>query len=735
MNDEALRQLLAQRHGTPHALLGAHPAEGGVFFRAWRPDASAVVVHQGDRVLPLVPREGFPGVFEGRLEQATLGAYELEVTTERGPERGRDAYAFLPTLGDADLHFVGEGRHLRLWERLGAHPRLHQGVQGTSFVVWAPNAEGVSVVGDFNRWDSRRHLLRSLGASGLWEIFVPGVGEGHRYKYELRPRGGAPFLKADPMAFRTEPPPLTASVVHDLKRYRWHDETWLKHRGQGDPATKPMSIYEVHLASWMRVPEDGNRSLSYRELATRLADHCDKLGFTHVELLPVAEHPFGGSWGYQVSGYYAPTARFGDPDDFRHLVDALHARGIGVIVDWVPGHFPRDAWALGRFDGTALYEHEDPRKGAHPDWGTLIFNFGRNEVRNFLVANALFWLEQYHVDGLRVDAVASMLYLDYSRKEGEWVPNSRGGRENEEAISFLQELNEAVRQQHPGVHVIAEESTSWPRVSRRDGLGFTHKWNMGWMHDTLSYFQKDPIYRQHHHHQLTFGLVYQYSEDFVLPLSHDEVVHGKRSLLQKMPGDDWQKFANLRALYAWMWAHPGKKLLFMGGEFAQWAEWNHDSSLDWHLADFGPHQGVLQLVTRLNALYRAEGALHEGDFWPRGFQWIQPDAATANVYAFVRRGHNAWREIVCVANLSPVVKQDWRVGVPAGGWWGEVLNTDALEFGGSGVVNAPRKAEPKAWEGQPGSLTITLPPLGVVWLAPIDEPKGAKQAAPEPGAA
>jgi 1,4-alpha-glucan branching enzyme len=512
-------------------------------------------------------------------------------------------------------------------------------------------------------------------------------------------------------------------VVHDLRHYHWSDQSWLDHRAREDWGHTPMSIYEVHLASWRRVPEEGNRSLTYRELAPLLVEHVRALGFTHVELLPVAEHPFGGSWGYQVTSYYAPTSRFGHPDDFRYLVDTLHQAGIGVIVDWVPAHFPRDAWALANFDGTALYEHADPRKGAHPDWGTLIFNFGRNEVRNFLVANALFWLDQYHVDGLRVDAVASMLYLDYSRQPGEWLPNRHGGRENEEAISFLRELNVAVKAAHPGAHVLAEESTAFPAVTKppaEGGLGFTHKWNMGWMHDTLKYFEHEPVHRKYHHHQLTFGLLYAYSENFVLPLSHDEVVHGKRSLLSKMPGDTWQQLANLRALLAWMWAHPGKKLVFMGTELGQWKEWNADGSLDWHLRDFEQHRKLGDLISRLNGLYRAEGALHETDFHPAGFQWIQADNAEANTYAFVRRGRNAWREIVCVANLSPVVRRGWKVGVPAGGTWTELLNTDGEEFGGSNVRNGPQVVNPDPWDGQPGSLTIDLPPLAVTWWGQLD---------------
>ncbi len=724
MRDEVLRQLLARRWANPHGILGAHPVGDALVFRVLRPDARAVPVHAGERSLELTPRTDFPGIFEGTLQGATPVPWELELRFDGGSTREKDPYAFLPTLGPADLHFVGEGRHRRLWERLGAHPLVHQGVSGVAFVVWAPNAQHVALVGDFNFWSDQRHPMRSLGPSGLWELFIPGATAGQRYKFLVTPQRGDAFLKADPLAFRTEVPPLSASVVHELGDYQWRDGDWLAARATHDARHRPLSIYEVHLGSWMREPSEGNRCLTYRELAPRLADWVHRMGFTHVELLPVAEHPFGGSWGYQVSGYYAPTARFGTPDDFRYLVDTLHQRGIGVLVDWVPAHFPRDAWALGQFDGTALYEHEDPRRGAHPDWGTLIFNFGRNEVRNFLVANALFWLEQYHVDGLRVDAVASMLYLDYSRKEGEWLPNQHGGRENEEAITFLRELNTAVKAAHPDALVIAEESTSWPRVSRparEGGLGFSHKWNMGWMHDTLSYFEKEPIYRKHHHHQLTFGSTYAYTEDFVLPLSHDEVVHGKKSLLSKMPGDDWQKFANLRALYAFMWAHPGKKLLFMGGEFGQVTEWNHDAQLPWDIAQVDRHAGLARLVARLNELYRAEGALFESDFWPPGFQWIQADAAEENVYVFVRRGRNAWREVVCVMSLSPVVRE-WRVGVPAGGWWQELLTTDAVQFGGSGVVNQPLKAEARPHDGQPGSIVVRLPPLGVAWWVPADEP-------------
>ncbi len=719
---EELRRLTSLRHGDPHRLLGAHPDPKGVFVRVFRPEATAVSALIHGTEVALAPRSGFPGLFEGVLARARPGdPYRLRVRYGTQQFELHDPYAVLPTLGEQDLYFAGEGRHLRLWERLGAHPILHQDVFGTAFAVWAPNAAGVSVVGDFNGWDGRIHPMRSLGSSGIWELFLPEVGEGARYKFELRPGDdGPPFLKADPYAFRAETPPLTASVVHDLGHYRWGDQEWLKRRAQAHREDQPISIYEVHLPSWRKVPEEGNRSLTYREAAPLLADHLERHGFTHLELLPIAEHPFGGSWGYQVSAYFAPTSRHGHPDDFRYLVDYLHQRGFGVLIDWVPGHFPRDAFALGRFDGSALYEHEDPREGAHPDWGTLIFNFGRHEVRNFLLANALFWLDEYHLDGLRVDAVASMLYRDYSRREGEWLPNAFGGRENLEAISFLKELNHTVTERVPGALVIAEESTAWPQVSRpvhEGGLGFSHKWNMGWMHDTLAYFSRDPLFRRYHHHQLTFGLLYAFSERFVLPLSHDEVVHGKRSLLSKMPGDDWQKLANLRALYGWMWAHPGKKLLFMGGELGQWNEWNHEASLDWHLHQSPPHAALGALVARLNGLFRSERALHAQDFDGGGFHWVQADSADLNVYAFLRKAHDA-RPVLVVANLSPMVREGYRLGVPMGGQWDVLLDTDQRSWGGSGAGQASAHAQPTPWDNQPCSLELRLPPLSVTWLAP-----------------
>jgi len=720
--DEQVRRLLDLSHPDPHSVLGMHPDGDGVVVRTFRPDAERVTVLPdfGGRV-PAVHRRG--GVFEARLNNRhDLFGYLVEVRYPGGATFTlRDPYSFPPTLGELDSHLAAEGRHERLWERLGAHPAHHRGTYGTSFAVWAPTARSVSVVGDFNAWDGRLHPMRAIGSTGIWELFVPDVGPGTRYKFEVRPgSGGARLLKADPLAFRTEAPPQTASVVHDLGRYQWRDAEFLKQRAASDPLRRPISIYEVHIGSWRRVVEEGDRPLTWAEAGAQLADYVAEMGFTHVELLPVAEHPFGGSWGYQVTGYFAPTARHGHPDEFRALIDALHARGIGVILDWVPAHFPTDAYALSRFDGTAVYEHEDPRQGAHPDWGTLVFNYGRNEVRNFLLASALFWLEEYHADGLRVDAVASMLYRDYSRKPGEWVPNKYGGRENEEAIALLKEVNERVRDLHPGALMIAEESTAFPRVTARaseGGLGFHLKWSLGWMHDTLDYFAADPIYRQWRHNLLTFGLMYIFTENFLLPLSHDEVVHGKGSLLTRMAGDDWQKFANLRALYGWMWAHPGKKLLFMGGEFAQRAEWNHDRSLDWHLLGAPAHAGVQRLVRDLNRIYREEPALFELDGDPAGFQWVQVHSADVNVLAFVRRSGE--RHVVAVANLSPVPRHGYRVGLPRAGEYREALNTDAVEYGGSGVGNHGRvQAEAVAHDGQPASAVVSLPPLGVVWLAP-----------------
>ncbi len=665
------------------------------------------------------------GLFEGVLQGRSLPLrYLLEIHFAGSSSVTLDdPYSFMPTLGELDLHLAAEGRHEELYEKLGAHPREMEGVEGVAFAVWAPSASSVSVVGDFNGWDGRLNPMRSLGPAGIWELFVPGISSGHAYKFEIRGKDGRLRLKADPFAFGTERPPATASVVFQSE-YSWGDEAWLEQRRVSEPHAAPISIYEVHLGSWRRNTLEQNRSLTYLELADELADYVVDLGFTHVELMPVMEHPFGGSWGYQVTGYFAPTARFGSPDDFRAFVDRLHGRGLGVILDWVPAHFPRDEFALARFDGTSLYEHEDPRRGAHPDWGTLVFNYGRNEVRNFLVANALYWLREFHGDGLRVDAVASMLYLDYSRKEGEWVPNPLGGREDLDAIEFLKELNAVVHAAEPGTIMAAEESTSWPGVSKptdAGGLGFGFKWNMGWMHDTLDYFTREPVHRLHHHDELTFGLIYAFTENFILPLSHDEVVHGKRSLLQKMPGDRWQRFANLRALYAHMWAHPGKKLLFMGCEFGQEQEWSHERSLDWHLLERADHGGVQTLVRDLNHIYRSEPALWELDFDAPGFRWLDANNADWNVLAFARFSADGAQALVAVGNFSPVPRQAYRVGLPRRGRWREVLNTDAAAYGGTNVVNGSVEAGGMPWHDQPFSAEVNLPPLGVLWLVPEEQ--------------
>jgi 1,4-alpha-glucan branching enzyme len=718
---ELVARLLAGDLADPHALLGRHG--NTVTVRA--PGAAAVAVAVGDRAVPMRLIDP-SGLFTATLGPAD-GDYRLRITADDGETTEvDDPYRFLPTLGELDLHLLGEGRHRHLWEMLGAQVRVHQGVAGTAFAVWAPNARSVRVVGDFNRWDGRAHPMRTMGVSGVWELFLPGIGPDALYKFEVLGAGGELKLRADPMAKAAEGAPGTASVV-TVSSYAWSDGAWLAARHSRDPLEGRMTTYEVHLGSWRTVPEEGGRSLTYRELAGPLVDHVADLGFTHVELLPVAEHPYTPSWGYQVTSYLAPTARYGTPDDFRFLVDAFHRRGIAVIVDWVPAHFPKDDWALARFDGTALYEHEDPRQGEHPDWGTLVFNFGRPEVRNFLLASALYWLDELHVDGLRVDAVASMLYLDYSRNPGEWVANAFGGRENLEAVAFLQEMNTVVHAEQAGVVTIAEESTAWPGVTKPvdvGGLGFTHKWNMGWMHDTLRYLELDPVHRRFHQHDLTFGLLYAFSEQFVLPLSHDEVVHGKGSLLTKLPGDRWQQLANLRALYAWMWAHPGRKLLFMGSEVAEDREWSESRSVSWHLLEAEWHRGVRDLVVALNQLQAAEPALWTGDFTPDGFRWIDTDDTDQSCLSFLRLGVGpdgaGARPVACVANFTPVPRHGYRVGLPTGGTWEVILNTDAADFAGSGTDVGPRlEAEARPWHGFGHSAVLTLPPLGVVWLAPI----------------
>ena len=624
-------------------------------------------------------------------------------------------------LTDYDLHLFNEGTHFRAWEKFGSHRATVDGVSGVHFAVWAPNADRVSVVGDFNRWDGRVHVMRSLASSGVWELFIPDLAEGACYKYEVRTRAGHLLEKADPYARRFEVPPNSASVIWTEGRYEWGDEEWLHDRpsfaGWHD---RPMSIYEVHLGSWRRIPEQGNRYLSYRELADTLVPYVREMGFTHIELMPVMEHPFSGSWGYQVIGFFAPTSRFGTPDDFRYFVDVCHRHGVGVLLDWVPGHFPKDQHGLAQFDGTALYEHADPRQGEHKDWGTLIFNYGRNEVRSFLMSNALFWLEQFHIDGLRVDAVASMLYLDYSRKAGEWIPNQYGGRENLEAVTFLQQLNTETHGRVPGTITVAEESTAWPGVSRPTyvgGLGFTYKWNMGWMHDILQYTNEDPVHRRWHHGQITFSMLYAFTENFVLPFSHDEVVHGKRALLDKMPGDLWQKQATLRALYGYMFGHPGKKLLFMGSEFGQWREWNVDASLDWHLLDDSMHRGLQRWVHDLNHTYQREASLHQVDFEPSGFSWIDCNDNENSVISMIRRARDPQDFTVMVANFTPVPRPGYRVGVPDAGWYRELLNSDAAMYGGSNMGNGGGvEAVDQPSHGFAHSVAVTIPPLGFVML-------------------
>jgi 1,4-alpha-glucan branching enzyme len=672
-------------------------------------------LHAGDDMPPKKTKPGkSPTVTNGPNKQGSSPS----VSEGAGTKTMSPALEFPPILSDLDLHLFGEGKHLRIYEKLGAHVISDGGKRGVTFAVWAPAADRVSVVGNFNSWDATKHPMRRLGTSGVWELFIPGLCAGELYKYVIN-TAGREFFKADPYAFMMEVPPDTSSVVYK-SNYKFRDHTWITKRTRREAWRESLSIYEVHLGSWRRVAEEDNRPMTYRELAPILADYVLETGFTHVEFLPLKEHPYGPSWGYQVSAFFAPSSRYGTPDDFRFLVDHLHQAGVGVIMDWVPAHFPKDAFALGRFDGTALYEHLDPRKGEHPDWGTYIFNYGRHEVRNFLIANALYWLREFHLDGLRVDAVASMLYLDYSRKEGEWVPNEFGGRENLEAISLLKELNEVTHGECPGTLMIAEESTAWPQVTApvyTGGLGFDFKWNMGWMHDTLKYFQTDPLFRGGNHNALTFGLLYAWSENFILPFSHDEVVHMKGALLNKMPGEEWQKFANLRALYGYMWAHPGKKLLFMGGEFGQWREWTEEESLDWHLLEQPVHKGVQLLIEDLNKLYARHPALFEADSDPSGFSWIEVDNAAENIVAFSRTAPSTGKEIICVSNFSPLIREVHRIGLPRKGTYKQLLNTDDEKYcgGGFGVVKSIR-AEKTPWHGMEYSAAITLPPLGTLWF-------------------
>ena len=719
-----LESLVQLKHRSPHTLLGMHPlGDGsGVVVRAFIPDATQVEiqpVHEKGRPRIQLKRVHEAGVFEGVSREAQhVYAYDLVVTDAAGkPWRMRDAYSFLPTLGEQDLYLFGKGDERKIFDKLGAKLRVIDGVAGTSFAVWAPNAQRVSVVGSFNNWDGRCHAMRSLGSSGVWEIFIPGVGEGALYKFEIRDAHGRIVVKTDPFGYLFELPPKQAAVVWNNEKFKWTDDAWLKARSARDPLRSPMSIYEVHLGSWLK--KSVAESPGYREVAGPLVDYVLKMGFTHIEFLPLAEHAYYPSWGYQVTGFYAPTSRYGTPEDFQYLVNLLHEAGIGVIVDWVPAHFPRDEWALAKFDGTALFEHEDPRQGAHQDWGTLIFNFGRHEVSNFLIANAVFWCERFHIDGLRVDAVASMLYLDYSRKEGEWVPNQFGGRENIEAVEFLKKFNHVVHTECPGVLTIAEESTAWPQVTRPPylgGLGFSLKWNMGWMHDTLDYFGREPVHRKYHQNDLTFAMIYHYHENFILPLSHDEVVHGKHSLRGRMPGDDWQGFANLRTLFAYQWLFPGKKLLFMGCELGQTTEWNANAQVDWALLEAGPfHLGLQRYVADLNKLYQREPALWELDYDYDGFTWVDCSDAENSVLSFLRHSRDRQSQMLVILNLTPVPRSAYRVGLPRGGHWSEVLNSDAEIYGGSNQGNAGGvTADEYKVHGQPFSAQFTLPPLGVV---------------------
>jgi 1,4-alpha-glucan branching enzyme len=730
VSPEDIRKIVRAEHHDPFSVLGPHPVkvdgQDRLAIRVFIPRAEAVSILDPSGGPPVAAaRISGEGFFEATIEASRrLERYRVRAALAGGNQwEYEDPYRFPPILTDYDLHLIGEGTHLRNFERLGAHVMEVGGVTGVHFAVWAPNAMRVSPVGTFNDWDGRRHPMRGLGKSGIWEIFIPGLHPGDLYKFEIRSRHGSYLgLKADPYAFRSELRPSTASVVHNLDQYTWEDGDWVAERARRNDLHGPLSIYEVHLGSWMR--GEGNRFLTYRELAHRLADYCREMGFSHVELLPIQEHPFDASWGYQPLGYFAPTSRYGSPEDFMYFVDYLHRKDLGVILDWVPAHFPRDEYGLRYFDGTHLYEHADPREGEHRDWGTMIFNYGRNEVRNFLLGNALFWLEKYHLDGLRVDAVASMLYRDYSRSPGDWIPNQYGGNENLEAISFLKRLNEVCHAQHPGVLTIAEESTAWAGVSRPTyvgGLGFSLKWNMGWMNDVLSYFSKNPVHRKYHHNNLTFGLIYAFSENFILPLSHDEVVHGKKSLLDKMPGDTWQKFANLRALLALQIAHPGKKLLFMGGEFGMGQEWRSDSSIDWHLLQIDWHQGIQRLTRDLHKLYRSEPALHELDFEWTGFEWIDFHDWEQSIIAFIRRSRDPSDAVVVACNFTPVPRRGYKVGVNEPGFYREIFNSDSTYYRGSNLGNGQGVlAQPVPVQGRSYSLPLTLPPLGVVMLKKVD---------------
>ncbi len=733
LKKEDVLKIVHGEHHDPFSILGLHQFASGndkrYSIRAFVPTAASMAVISENKKNSARPMKKLhdDGFFELQFaKNKRPESYKLQATDFQGNSwEFHDPYNFPVLLSEFDIYLYGEGNFYQMYEKFGAHLVEINGIRGVQFVVWAPNAKRVAVVGDFNGWDGRRHAMRQHPGIGVWEIFLPGIEEGAIYKYEIKTHDGHLRIKTDPLGFRSELRPANASIVYDISRYRWHDEQWLQKRRNSDILHSPISVYEVHLGSWKRVTGENNRWLTYRELAHDLAEYVKGLGHTHIELMPVTEHPFDGSWGYQTTGYFAPTSRYGTPDDFKYFVDHMHQQGIGIILDWVPAHFPKDDFGLRLFDGTALYEHADPRLGEHPDWGTLIFNYGRNEVRNFLISNALFWLDEYHIDGLRVDAVASMLYLDYSREEGDWIPNKFGGRENLEAIDFLKKLNEEVYAGHPNVLMIAEESTSWPGVSRPTylgGLGFGLKWNMGWMNDFLEYIEKDAIHRRYHHDNLTFGLVYAFTENFQLVLSHDEVVHGKKALLDKMPGDLWQKFANLRLSYGFMFGHPGKKLLFMGAEIGQWEEWTHTKSLDWHLFDFELHRGLQLFVKDLNHLYKSTPALWEDDFTHEGFQWIDFQDSDNSVLSFIRKAKSSNEFVVVVCNFTPVPRNGYRIGVPEAGYYHEILNSDSEFYGGSNTGNnGGEHAQSHPHHGFAHSLSLVLPPLATLILKRIGE--------------
>ncbi len=729
---EHIKLIIKAEHWDPYIVLGMHEIKSdgkkAIAVRAFLPDADeAWVIDVSKEKSYKMEKTNKAGFFEKKFEsRKEFFKYKIKVKTfDNHIYEFYDPYSFWPVLSDFDLYLIGEGSHYKKYEKLGAHFMEINGIRGVHFAVWAPNAKRVSVVGDFNNWDGRRHQMRVLGLSGVWEIFIPGLEKGDLYKFEIKSKANNIFLKADPYALYFEVRPKSASIVYDINEYKWDDDKWIELRSKKNWLETPISVYEVHLSSWMRMPEEENRFLTYKELSDKLIPYVKEMGYTHIELLPVTEHPLDASWGYQTIGYFAPTSRHGTPSDFMYFVDKCHQNDIGVILDWVPAHFPKDAHGLGYFDGTCLYEHEDPRKGEHRDWGTLIFNYGRNEVRNFLISNALFWLEKYHIDGLRVDAVASMIYLDYSRKEGEWIPNIFGGNENLEAIDFLKKFNEIVHEYHPGVLTIAEESTAWTGVSRPThlgGLGFSLKWNMGWMHDMLEYFSTDPVHRKYHHNNLTFSLLYAFTENFMLVLSHDEVVHGKSSILNKMPGDMWQKFANLRLLHGFMHGHPGKKLLFMGGEFGQWDEWDHEHSIDWHLLEYEPHQKLQRYVKDLNSLYKSEPSFYEIDFNYWGFEWIDFRDTEQSIISFIRKAKDSDDFLVVVCNFTPVPRSNYRIGVPKPGFYRELLNSDSSEYWGGNIGNSGGVfAEEIKWHARQYSINITLPPLAIVIFKPVKD--------------